>query len=92
MNHIYMEGLSAALQFNCNLLQALCLITIVRPWFSSGATNNFIIVIEFFMDKLYTPLRFLTRLFPTEKDLAPYLFLAMLIPIQFTIMAKLRIQ
>jgi uncharacterized protein YggT (Ycf19 family) len=90
MTQAFFEGVAATLQFDCNLLQALCLITIARPWFTKEVENNFLAVIEYIMDKMYQPLRILTRHINSKIDLAPYLFLGVLVPIQFFIMLKLR--
>ena len=90
MTEHYLEGLAAALQFDCNLLQAFCLITIVRPWFTKEVHNDFLMVLEHMMDFFYAPIRKITRLFSTEVDIAPYVFLALLIPLQFVIMVELK--
>lgn len=82
-----MMGLKAALEFNCNLLQAFCVITIVRPWFIHEPKNNFLIVIEYVMGWFYLPFQRVLTCLRLKEHLAPFLFLGVLIPVQILIMA-----
>ena len=76
------EALGAAIQLNFNLAQALCIITICKAWFKPETSNDFLIVVDVLMSKVYAPIRLITSRLSPHKDFAPYVFLAILIPAQ----------
>ncbi len=87
------EGLAAVIALDCNILILLTIMTIWRNDIKVESAHDFLVAINAIMDFLLFPLRFIfAKLFNTNRDLAPYLLLAILIPVWMFANGSLRMR
>lgn len=89
MNHAMAQGLAAVFSFWFDLLQVLTLIVIISGWLKVPQAAMVVDIIQYMLHPLLRPFRAIA---PKSKDMdwGAAMFLAVIIPIQFIVVYKLR--
>ncbi|MBQ47049.1 MAG: hypothetical protein CMP10_06150 [Zetaproteobacteria bacterium] len=75
-------ALSAVVSFWLNLAQVMVLLTIIAKWFAPDVENKIVLLVHYMMNKFYDPIRVITRFLGVKDDIAPFVMLALIIPMQ----------
>lgn len=90
MDSAIRDAIAAMIELNANLLIIFAIVTFVKKDLNSEKSNDFLIVLNYIMNKLYQPIYAIAGTSATLQSRAPLIFLAILIPIEIICMATLR--
>lgn len=90
MNRSDLEGLAAVVNFNCSLIQILCIVVIVANWFGVQKDQYLFRIIDIVTEPFFLPIKKIFRVKNLESNISPVVVLFLSIPIQFILVHHIR--